>query len=100
MVETGDVLNWFDIETPEGKLSIMDRLDVVMKHPEALAAFGAFIKQLVPEGKTDGGMMDMGAMMQNEGMMKMMGAFTVKRMTSMMGTVSGEQILSRLRRKT
>ena len=31
-------------------------------------------------------MMDMGAMMQNEGMMKMMGAFTVKRMTSMMGT--------------
>ena len=86
MVETGDVLNWFDIETPEGKLSIMDRLDVVMKHPEALAAFGAFIKQLAPEGKTDGGMMDMGAMMQNEGMMKMMGAFTVKRMTSMMGT--------------
>ena len=86
MVETGDVLNWFDIETPEGKLSIMDRLDVVMKHPEALAAFGAFIKQLAPEGKTDAGMMDMGAMMQNEGMMKMMGAFTVKRMTSMMGT--------------
>ena len=86
MVETGDVLNWFDIETPEGKLSIMDRLDVVMKHPEALAAFGAFIKQLVPEGKTDGGMMDIGDMMQNEGMMKMMGAFTVKRMTSMMGT--------------
>lgn len=86
MVETGDVLNWFDIETPEGKLSIMDRLDVVMKHPEALAVFGAFIKQLAPEGKTDGGMMDMGAMMQNEGMMKMMGAFTVKRMTSMMGT--------------
>lgn len=86
MVETGDVLNWFDIETPDGKLSIMDRLDVVMKHPEALAAFGAFVKQLAPEGKTDGGMMDMGAMMQNEGMMKMMGAFTVKRMTSMMGT--------------
>ena len=86
MVETGDVLNWFDIETPDGKLSIMDRLDVVMKHPEALAAFGAFIKQLAPEGKTDGGMMDMGTMMQNEGMMKMMGAFTVKRMTSMMGT--------------
>lgn len=86
MVETGDVLNWFDIETPEGKLSIMDRLDVVMKHPEALAVFGAFIKQLAPEGKTDAGMMDMGAMMQNEGMMKMMGAFTVKRMTSMMGT--------------
>lgn len=86
MVETGDVLNWFDIDTPDGKLSIMDRLDVVMKHPEALAVFGAFVKQLAPEGKTDGGMMDMGAMMQNEGMMKMMGAFTVKRMTSMMGT--------------
>ena len=86
MVETGDVLNWFDIETPEGKLSIMDRLDVVMPHPEALAAFGKLIKELTPEGQEGGGMMDMGAMMQNEGMMKMMGAFTVKRMTSMMGT--------------
>ena len=48
-----------------------------MKHPEALAAFGVFIKQLAPEGKTGGGMVDIGDMMQNEGMMKMMGAFTV-----------------------
>ena len=107
MVETGDVLNWFDITAPEGYLSINDRLDVVMKHPRAMILFAGLMKDLQKQkAKEDkakgiaskGAGMDMSSMMKNEDMMKMMGAFTVKRMFSMLGTaglppVSKEQIL-------
>lgn len=85
MVETGDVLNWFDIETPDGKLSINEKLSEIMKHQDALMEFGKFVKQLTPENKEKGGM-DMGSMLQNKDMMTMMGSFTVKRMASMMAT--------------
>ena len=92
MVETGDVINWFDIETPDGKLSINDKLDVVLSHPEAVAVFMEFIKAHTPKSENgeEGGMVDMASMMQNEGMMKMMSGFTVKRMTSMLATAGIE----------
>ena len=35
MKETGDVLNWFEIEAPEGYLSIRDRVGVIIANPEA-----------------------------------------------------------------
>lgn len=96
MVENGDVINWFDITQPEGRLSILDRLDVVSKHPMAMLALAGAMKKLMKEkeaadkaaGKTKskGGGMDMGGMMKNKGIMQMMGSFTVKRMVSMMQT--------------
>ena len=67
--------------------NLIDELQLYIKTDEQLKDLvEEQVKELTPEGQEGGGMMDMGAMMQNEGMMKMMGAFTVKRMTSMMGT--------------
>lgn len=97
MVETGDVINWFDITQPEGRLSILDRLDVVTKHPMAMLALGGAIKKLMNEKKKadeaagkvkskDKGGEGMGSLMKNKGVMQMMGSFTVKRMISMMQT--------------
>lgn len=96
MVETGDVINWFDITQPEGRLSILDRMDVVMKHPLALLAFVNVMKKLQKQkekadkaaGKeTKSGGMNMASMMKdNPDVAKMMGGFTVKRILSMLPT--------------
>lgn len=91
MKETGDVINWFDITTPEGRLSINDKLSDVTKHPMAILMLGLFVKKLMPKkekksGKKSGGM-NMGAMMKNkDALFAMMGGFTVKRMISMLKT--------------
>lgn len=37
MKETGDVLNWFEIDAPDGCLSIREKVQTIMKNPEAMA---------------------------------------------------------------
>ncbi len=92
MKETGVVINWFDITTPEGRFSINDKLSDVTKHPMAVLMLGLFVKKLMPKkdkksGKKKGSGMNMGAMMKNkDALFAMMGGFTVKRMISMLKT--------------
>ena len=75
--EEGAILNWFDIDAPEGYLSLNDKLSVVLQTDDGKAMFEGMMKSM--EGKEA-----MGFEM-NENMMQMMGGFTVLRLLTMMG---------------
>jgi len=96
LVEKGAVLNWFDITAPEGYFSLNDKLSDIMLNP----AGKAFFMQMM--GSMSGGMMGgdrtpAEMMAQADGMMQMLGSFTVLRMTSLMGAagvkMTKEQLL-------
>lgn len=76
--EKGAILNWFDITAPEGYFSLNDKMSDIMASPEGKKVIDNMLKNL-GESKPAG-------MEMNESMMKMMGGFTVLRLTSLMGT--------------
>jgi len=82
--EKGAILNWFDITEPEGFLSINDTMDTIMKNPHGAQVLGGVFQKVM------GSMQGASAMgfEVNEGMMKMMGGFTLLRLTSMMGSMN------------
>ena len=75
--EEGAILNWFDIDAPEGYYSLNDKIGDIMKSPEGQALFGQLM----------GGMAGKQAMgfEINENMMQMMGGFTMLRMITLAG---------------
>ncbi len=79
--EKGAVLNWFDITEPEGYFSLNSRMGDILATEQGGAWIGKTMAQLMPK-KEDGG--NQGFEM-NEGMMKMLGGFTVLRMLNMLG---------------
>ena len=91
--EKGAILNWFDIEAPEGFFSLNDELSDIMQNPQGMQLFSGLMKQLL--GQTGGKAMGFDI---TPDMMKMMGGFTVIRMTSLMGAadmkISKEQLLA------
>lgn len=93
--EKGAILNWFDITEIEGYFSLNDKLSDVMDKQEARDAFLEFIKDITGDSKNND--QDFASMLSNNDMMKMMGGFTVIRLTSMLGTmnlkVTKEQLL-------
>ncbi len=94
LVEQGAVLNWFDVEAPEGRLSLNDKLSDIMSTTLGKLWFAKLALTLKKKmdankkskkgEKKDGGfeinMKDAGS-----GLMQMMGSFTILRLTSMMG---------------
>ena len=92
--EKGAILNWFDITEVEGCFSLNDKLDDIMKSPEGTALFGQLMQGIM--GQMQGGKA-MGFDVTAD-MMKMMGGFTVVRLTSLMGAanvkITKEQLLS------
>ena len=78
--EKGAILNWFDITQVEGHFSLHDKLSDIMENPEGARLFAGMIKQMMG-GKA------MGFEMTPE-MMKMMGSFTVIRLTSLLGAAN------------
>jgi len=93
--EKGAILNWFDIEAPEGYFSLNDKMGDIMKSPEGMQLFGQMFKQVMSgEG---GKKATMGFEIDPKAMLEMMGGFTVLRLTSLMGTAnisfSKEQLL-------
>ena len=85
--EQGAILNWFDVDTPEGRYSLNDRVSDIMK---SFRGKLWFIKTMLKikkqmsggkKGKTEAA----GFEIPTEGLMQMMGSFTVLRLTSMMG---------------
>lgn len=93
MKETGDVLNWFEIETPEGYFSINDKLSDIMstvKGKMFMISFGAdLMKKMKGDGDKKGGA---GFDLAGADIMKMMSGFTVKRLLSMMGTAGAKPL--------
>ena len=87
--EQGAVLNWFDVEAPEGRYSLNDKISDIMKSFWGKLWFIRTmmkIKKKMPKNK-DGKATAAGFEM-SEGMMQMMGGFTVLRLTSMMGMMN------------
>ena len=89
MVETGDVLNWFEITAPDGYFSINDKLGDILQNPAGQALFTGLMKKAL-EGKE--GMVSAESFEQSPAMMGFLGGFTVKRMLSMMGAMGGEPL--------
>ena len=75
--EEGAILNWFDIDAPEGYFSLNDKMSDIIMNPAGQALFG----------KLMGGMAGKKAMgfEINESMMAMMGGFTMLRLITLAG---------------
>lgn len=87
--EKGAVLNWFDITAPEGCFSLNDRLDAIMTSEPGKQLFGQIFAQVAGQGAAGFEMSD--------GIMKMMGSFTVLRLVNLLGAaglnMTKEQLL-------
>ena len=93
LVEKGAILNWFDVEAPEGRFSLNDKLGDIIKTFRGKLWFGGLLltfkkkmdankKNSDKEGNGGGFSVDMSTM---GGLMDMMGSFTILRLTSMIG---------------
>ncbi len=87
MKESGDVINWFEIEQPDGYFSINDKLGAIMAVPEGKEFFGAMMAKIMKSSENGG---SAGMEINSEDLMKMLNGFTVKRMLSMMGTAGAD----------
>ena len=83
--EEGAILNWFDIEAPEGYLSLNDKMSDVISTVRGKLIFASLMGKMLG-GKKDGGEKKqvMGFDVTPE-MMSMMGGFTVLRMITLAG---------------
>ena len=84
--EKGAILNWFDIDAPEGYLSLNDKMSDVIGTIQGKMIFMGLVGKLMggkDKGK-DGKMEAMGFEVGPE-MMSMMGGFTVLRLFTLMG---------------
>ena len=84
--EKGAILNWFDIDAPEGYLSLNDKMSDVIGTIKGKMIFMGLVGKLMggkDKGK-DGKMEAMGFEVGPE-MMSMMGGFTVLRLFTLMG---------------
>ena len=80
--EKGAILNWFDITAPEGYFSLNDKISDIMESEEGKAVFMQMFKQLTSNAGPDS---MMGSAEIGPELMKMLGGFTILRMTGMMG---------------
>ncbi len=89
MVETGDVLNWFDITEVEGYFSLNDKMSDLIANEEGRNMMMGLMKSAMEGQKT---MADPTQMLENEAMISFMGGFTIKRLMSMMGTMGAKPL--------
>ena len=86
--EKGAILNWFDIETKDGYLSLNDKMSEILKTFRGKLIFLKLAKKLMGGKKKcagkKGGMKAMGFEINGD-MMSMMGGFTVLRLFTLMG---------------
>lgn len=92
--EKGAILNWFDITAPEGYFSLNDKVSAIMENEQGRMVFAGIMAQMTKQLGSGG----IAGFEMSEGMMQMMGGFTVIRLTSLMGTagikLTKEQLLS------
>jgi len=96
LVEKGAVLNWFDIDAPEGRFSLNDKISDIMESKRGKLWFvgvGLKIKKKMDANKKGGkkkaGGFDVD-LKADGGLMQMMGGFTVLRLTTMMAMMNVE----------
>ena len=94
LVEKGAVLNWFDIDAPEGRFSLNDKLGDIMKSKRGKLWFvrlGLKLKKKMDAGKKEKDKKSGGFevdLSSGGGLMEMMGGFTVLRLTTMMAMMN------------
>ena len=96
LVEKGAVLNWFDVDAPDGRFSLNDKISDIMSSFRGklwFAKFGLGLKKKMDAGKKNkGGEKKSGGfdvdLKSGGGLMEMMGGFTVLRLTSMVGMMN------------
>ena len=87
--EKGAVLNWFDVEAPEGRYSLNDKISDIMASFGGklwFVKFGLKLKKMMSGNGKDS--KPAGFDVKMEDMMAMMGGFTVLRLTSMVGMMN------------
>ena len=92
--EKGAILNWFDVEMPEGYLSINDTISDIMATMQGKMILGAMMMSMMKQmskGSDDGGN-SMAEMAKGEGAKQMMGGFTVLRLAGMIGGFMNTEI--------
>ena len=87
--EKGAILNWFDITTVDGYLSLNDRMDVIMATEEGAKLMGGLLKTIMAGSDAASPV----KVEQTDAMMKMMGSFTVLRLISMLGVMASKDKL-------
>ena len=75
--EEGAILNWFDIDAPDGYFSLNDKMSDIIMNPAGQALFGQLMGNMA-------GKKAMGFEI-NESMMAMMGGFTMLRLITLAG---------------
>ena len=97
LVEKGAVLNWFDIDAPEGRFSLNDKIADIMQSKRGKLWFigvGLKIKKKMDankkesKGEKKSGGFEINLKDADSGLMQMMGGFSVLRLTSMMGMMN------------
>ncbi len=85
--EKGAVLNWFDITEPEGYLSLNSKMSDIMATVRGKLVLAGLFMKLQSALKGDGAKKASGFEM-TDGMMQMMGGFTLLRLTGMVGMMN------------
>ena len=85
--EKGAILNWFDIEAPEGYLNLNDKMSTIMATLKGKMLLMGLLGKMMPAGQ-DGGLKAMGFEMPGP-MMDMLGGFTFLRLLNMAGGMMG-----------
>ncbi len=80
--EKGAILNWFDVTEIDGYLSLNSKMSDLLMVPAGQALFGQIMGPIAEAAKQSAGE---GGFEMNEGMMQMMGGFTVLRLIGMLG---------------
>ena len=89
--EQGAILNWFEVDTPEGRYSLNDKVSDIMKSFRGKLWFiklGLKLKKQMSGGKKKGEKGKASAAgfdIPTDGIMQMLGSFTVLRLSSMVG---------------
>ena len=80
--EKGAILNWFDVTEIDGYLSLNSKMSELLMVPAGQALFGQIMGPIAEAAKQNAGE---GGFEMNEGIMQMMGGFTVLRLIGMLG---------------
>ena len=88
--EKGAILNWFDVEAPEGRFSLNDKISDILSTFRGklwFAKIGLKMKKALSQNG-DGKKNSAAGFEIGEGVMQMLGGFTVLRLTSMIGMMN------------
>ena len=96
--EAGAVLNWFDVDAPEGKFSINDKISDILRTKSGAALFAEFLERLKKKSESEN--KPAGAFeidLTSKSALDMLGGFTPLRLSSMVKmtgiTLTKEELL-------